>query len=96
MPTFVALHNQYEAAGFSVIGIAINDTAQKVRSYASEQELNFPLLMGDDEVREDYGNVTAIPTSFVIDKQGMVRYTYVGTPSDLLVFQQHVEELLAE
>ena len=96
MPTFVALQGQYEGDGFSVIGIVINDTAEKVRSYSTEQELNFPLLMGDDEVREDYGNVTAIPTSFVIDKKGIVRYTYVGTPDDLLVFQQHVEELLVE
>jgi peroxiredoxin/outer membrane lipoprotein-sorting protein len=96
MPTYVALQNQYEAEGFSVIGIAIDDTADKVRSYATEQELNFPLLMGDDEVRQSYGNIQAIPTSFVIDKKGIVRYTYVGTPADMLVFQRHVEELLAE
>ncbi len=96
MPTFFALQNQYEDDGFSVIGIAINDTAEKVRSYAEKEELNFPLLMGDDRVQKDYGNVTAIPTSFVIDKQGIVRYAYVGTPPDMLDFQKHVEELLAE
>ena len=96
MPTFFALQNQYEDDGFSVIGIAINDTAEKVRSYAEKEELNFPLLMGDDRVQKDYGNVTAIPTSFVIDKQEIVRYAYVGTPPEMLDFQRHVEELLAE
>ena len=96
MPTFVVLQDQYEADGFSVIGIAIRDTAEEVREYASNEELNFPLLMADDKVGEDYGHIWAIPTTFVIDKQGMVRYTYVGSPPDLLVFQQHVEELLTE
>ena len=96
MPTFVALQDQYDADGFSVIGLTIRDTVEKVRAYASDEELNFPLLMADDKVRKDYGNVSALPTTFVIDKQGIVRYTYVGSPHDLLVFQQHVEELLAE
>ena len=96
MPTFVALQDQYDADGFSVIGLTIRDTVEKVRAYASDEELNFPLLMADDKVRKDYGNVSVLPTTFVIDKQGIVRYTYVGSPHDLLVFQQHVEELLAE
>ena len=96
MPTFVFLQDQYEADGFSVIGIAIRDTAEEVREYASDEELNFPLLMADDKVGEDYGHIWAIPTTFVIDRQGVVRYTYVGSPPDLLVFQQHVEELLTE
>ena len=96
MPTFVLLQDQYEADGFSVIGIAVRDTAGKVREYASDEELNFPLLMADDKVGKDYGDIRAIPTTFVIDRQGTVRYTYVGSPPDLLVFQQHVEELLTE
>ena len=96
MPTFVFLQDQYEADGFSVIRIAIRDTAEKVREYASDEELNFPLLMADDKVGKDYGEIWAIPTTFVIDKQGIVRYAYVGNPPDLLLFQQHVEELLTE
>ena len=52
-------------------------------------------VMGDDRVQKDYGNMSAIPTTFVIDKQGIVRYAYVGTPPDMLDFQRHVEELLA-
>ena len=37
MPTLVALQKQYEADVFSVIGIAITDTAEKVRSFASDE-----------------------------------------------------------
>ena len=64
MPTFVVLQDQYEADGFSVIGIAVRDTAEKVREYASDEELNFPLLMADDKVGKDYGNVSGNPDDF--------------------------------
>ena len=52
--------------------------------------------MGNDAVKKDYGNVSAIPTTFVVDKKGVVRHVYVGTRYDPLVLQQHVEELMVE
>ena len=96
LPTFVALQSQYADQGFSLIGLSVDDSADQVRPFAQEHHLNFPLLMADAKVREAYGNISAIPTTFVIDKKGIVRYTHVGSPEDLLIFQRQVEELLAE
>ena len=79
-----------------MIGISTDRKRDVVRSFATENKINYPLLMADEKVREDYGDISAIPTTFVIDKKGIVRYTYVGVPSDKLIFQQKVEELLAE
>jgi cytochrome c biogenesis protein CcmG/thiol:disulfide interchange protein DsbE len=96
MPTFAALHRQYKDKGFNIIAISTDDSADKVRRYADKEELNFPLLMADDKVKEDYGGISAIPTTFVVGRDGSVRYFYLGTPPDMLDFQKHVEELLAE
>jgi hypothetical protein len=37
-----------------------------------------------------------IPTFFLIDKKGTVRYTYKGMPPKRHLIQKNVEELLAE
>lgn len=81
---------------FSVIGLSTDEQAQTVRTFAEKNQINYPLLMADEQVRLDYGNITALPTTFLIDKQGVVRYTHLGTPPDMLVFQKQVEELLGE
>jgi len=96
MPVFVALDNKYQDDELKLIGIAVSDTESEVRSYASREQINFPLVMGDEKVRHAYGDVSAIPQTFLIDKKGVIRYVEIGSPADPLVFQQRVEELLAE
>ena len=98
MPVFVALDNQYPDDELKLIGIAVNDTESKVRSYAIREEISFSMAMamGNSQVKADYGGVNAIPQTFLIDKKGIVRYVEIGSPADMLMFQQRVEELLAE
>jgi peroxiredoxin len=96
IPTFVALQSQYSEQGFSVIGISTDSAVETVRAFAPEHQINYPLLMADGRVQQDYGNIAAIPTTFAIDRQGIIRQVYVGTPEDMLVFQRDLEALLAE
>jgi len=96
IPGFIALQSQYAAKGFSMIGISTDRGAAVVTAFAKEWKIPYPLLMAGEKVQQDYGEIAAIPTTFVVDKKGIIRYTSVGVPSDRLVFQRHVEELLAE
>jgi hypothetical protein len=92
----VALQSQYAAQGFSVIGLAVDDTVEKVRSYAQQSQITYPVAMADAQVTSDYGNIVAVPTAFVVDRRGIVRYTHLGVPPDRLSYQKQIEELLAE
>ncbi|MFH2052620.1 MAG: redoxin domain-containing protein [bacterium] len=96
MPTFVALHRQYQSQGFSVIGVVVDDTAAKVRTYATANGIDFPLATADAAVKAAYGNISAIPVTVIIDRKGVVRYAHMGVPEDQLVYQKLVEELLGE
>jgi peroxiredoxin len=51
--------------------------------------------MGDADVVQKYGNIEAIPTTFMIDKKGMIRAQYVGFQPDN-VFRNEIKKLLAE
>jgi len=48
-----------------------------VRPFLADMGYQFNVLFGDKEITEKYG-VTGIPTLFVIDKTGVIRYRHIG------------------
>ena len=95
-PTFITLDEQYGEDEFKIIGLAVNDTESKVRSYAEKQGIQFSLAMVSDDVQNDYGGIMGLPTHFLIDKQGIIRHVWMGGPNDLRTFQERIDNLLAE
>ncbi|MBI5041621.1 MAG: protein disulfide oxidoreductase [Gammaproteobacteria bacterium] len=67
------------ARDWTVIGIALEDTQPvALRAYMDKAGLNFPTLRdAQGEWAHAYG-VRAVPTTFVIDAAGHVRFTEVG------------------
>lgn len=96
MPTYTALQSLYTSRGFTMIGISVDEGPELVQDFAKDYQLNFPLLMADGKVQGRYGGIHTIPTTFVIDKKGIVRYQYTGSPPGKLTFQKNIEELLGE
>ena len=72
------------AKDYSVISIAIQSgDDDKVKSYVRENKLSFPVI--NDEFGQfamDYG-VRGVPSSFVIDKDGVIRAVEVGYTSEI-------------
>jgi len=96
IPDLVALHRMYRSQGFSVIGVVLSSgSPQSVKKFAKTYNINYPILMGDSKVVKRYGNFQAIPTSFLIDRKGIIRRHYLGarTQKD---FEEDILELLSE
>ncbi len=73
MPWFVELQKQYGKDGLVVIGVAMDDSEpQKISQFAHEMGLNYPVLLGTDQVSDEYGNVQYLPTTFYIDRNGKI------------------------
>lgn len=73
MPWFVDLQKRYGNDGLVILGIAMDDTeTPKIAQFASEMGVNYPVLLGTDQVSEEYGNVQFLPTSFYIDRKGKI------------------------
>jgi cytochrome c biogenesis protein CcmG/thiol:disulfide interchange protein DsbE len=79
IPDLAAVHQRYQAQGFQVIGVAIDrEGPEVVRTFAREHQIPYPLVMGDDGLIAGYGGIRAVPTSFLIDRQGRLAKKYVG------------------
>ena len=75
IPLFIGLQKQYGGNGLQFLGVAI-DRREDVASYYARIGMNYPTLIGDDEVIEimrGYGNrMGSLPYSVVIDRDGQV------------------------
>lgn len=94
IPWFIEFQKTYKDRGFTVIGIAVDDEGWEiVKPYLATKQVNYPVVVGDEMVNTKYGGVEALPTTFVIDKDGKIANTHVGLVSRK-EYESDIEQLL--
>jgi len=79
IPDFVAFYNENRAKGLEIVGVSVDEkTAQQVKPFVDQNKMGYPVAMVTEKILRDYGPIQAIPTTFVIDKKGIVRYAQEG------------------
>ena len=92
IPDFIDLQKEYGSQGVQVVGIAL-DEPDKVQAFARQNGMNYPVLLGSDEISMRYGGIEGIPTTFVIDKSGKIVNRFEGfRPRQ--VFETEIKKLL--
>jgi len=98
MPAIQAVHQAYQQQGLVVL--AVNSTFQDDRrsalDFAGQNGLSFPILFDEQGAVTRLYQVRALPTTFFIDRQGVIRYTDVGGPLPEALLRVRLGELLAE
>jgi len=78
MPSMSALYRKYEGKGLQVVAVSVDRDAGDLAAFAREYDLPFTVLHdADSAISHSYG-VYRYPESFLIDRQGYVRYHLVG------------------
>lgn len=94
IPHFISLYSQYKGQGLEIVGVALDKGGVRdVMPFSEEQGINYPILIGTQEVTEDYGGIRGIPTTFVIDREGNIVERYEGY-RDKEVFESVIKKLL--
>jgi cytochrome c biogenesis protein CcmG/thiol:disulfide interchange protein DsbE len=89
IPDLSRLHTKYKDRDFMVLGISLDEIdPDQIRKFAKNYKISYPVLHGPrselGEIAKSYGGIQAIPTSFLIDKQGNIRARYIGARSELM------------
>jgi peroxiredoxin len=73
MPWFVDLQKQYGRDGLVILGVAMDDAEPAtIAKFAQELGVNYTVLLGNDKVSDDYGDVQYLPTTFFIGRNGAI------------------------
>lgn len=78
IPHFVELQNKYGPSGLQVIGVSMDDGPDPVRTFNQQFHMNYPVVMGNAEIGEQYGGVLGLPIAFVLDRDGRIRHKHIG------------------
>lgn len=95
MPHLKDLSEVY-AGQIVVIAIAIGQEGEgKVREVVERQNLTFPVALFEPQegVTAAFGEISALPTTFLLDQDGVIRHRWVGAQSPA-TYEKAVRELL--
>jgi len=95
MPELQAYSRNHAQDGFLVIGINAEENAEQVTPFLEKMDLTFPIWIDEDKQVYRAFNSNHLPSSFVIDRTGMVRLAWYG-PVSLEVMETFVTPLLRE
>lgn len=75
-PGFVKLQEEF-AGEVQFLGLSTDESEADVRAFATEYEINYPLLVGPNRAGDGY-RVPVLPTTLLIDREGRVRFRHEG------------------
>ena len=97
IPAMNKIHEDYKAAGnLAVVGLSVDRmTPGALTDAARSLGIAYPVVLADESLQQQFGEIRAVPTKFLIDKAGRVRKTFVGVvPPDEI--RRQITALLAE
>jgi peroxiredoxin len=81
IPELVETYAKYKDQGVMVLGISLDDTAEMLREYAPKKQMNYPILLMQDDFDEAYGPIFGVPVTFFIGRDGRISRRHFGPVS---------------
>ncbi len=79
IPGFIDTYKSLHAKGVEVIGVSLDEGGwDVVQPYVNRSNIPYPVVIGDQSLSEAYGGIEAIPTTFIINKEGNIVGKHVG------------------
>jgi peroxiredoxin len=96
-PKLQDLNTKYGASGLKILGISEDDEKGEIPSFASSLGAKFTLGWDQDKSIARSYKPSTMPSSFLIDKNGVIRYAHVGYhDGEELEVEKEIKELLAQ
>jgi peroxiredoxin len=97
MPILDQIHKKYSPLGFHVLGVNIDSDSSKAVEYLSSISIDFPVLYDSKNTVSELYNVSAMPSTAIIDRDGYVRYVHEGyVPGDEKIYHEKIKALMRE
>ena len=88
LPDIVRLREKHADKGFEVIGISLErppasgTKEENLATFAERYGLEYPLVLANEEISRQYGGIQAVPTTFIVNREGKVVNMLVGGMSE--------------
>jgi len=76
IPSLIQLQAKYP--NVQVIGISVDQDKDKVKSFITSKGINYPVGYANTKLLKEFGNVSTIPTTYILDKNFKIVDTAIG------------------
>ena len=97
MPGYQKLLDRYGSRGFAVLGLktTMMMDSEDPMQFAREARVHYPLAIAAPQATQALGGILGLPTTFLHDRQGILRYKVIGFEYTNVIEAQ-LEPLLAQ
>src|SRR6202161_3072989 len=88
IPWMIGFQQKYADKGFTILGVAMDEEGKRVvQPYVQKTQfdvdahsatMNYPIVLGNDELAEKFGGLIGFPTTIVISRDGKIQKRYIG------------------
>jgi cytochrome c biogenesis protein CcmG/thiol:disulfide interchange protein DsbE len=96
MPAIQRVYEQYRDQGFVVLAVNLQEQDAHVAAFVDQLELTFPILMDRDGDIFDRYRIMALPSTFFVDRAGVIQDLAVGGLLSQAFIESQVVPLLAQ
>lgn len=97
MPSMTRLKNQFSDQKFEILAVNLAEQVQDFEPFLKDNPVNFPVLLDPQGQAIKDWRIMAYPTTYLIDKQGQIRYAlFGGTEWDQPHHVERIQQLLNE
>ena len=96
IPHLNDLYRDFRSKGVEVLGISMDSAdPEHVLRFTRQHRIKYPVVVGAPSVGDDFGGVRAIPTTFIVDREGEIVKRYDGyRPAYMKDTRRTIEEIL--
>jgi peroxiredoxin len=95
IPSFIEVEKQYAGEGLTIVGVSMDDDGWKsVRPWIREKRVNYPIVIGNNDLGQEYGLV-GMPLTVLVDREGRIASSHAGVV-DRSIFEQQIKTLLRQ
>jgi DsbE subfamily thiol:disulfide oxidoreductase len=92
-PQLNALYKEYRGQGLEIVSVSLDRSPEKVRKYLRKMPAGFTVLHDSKKEATDSYGVYSLPTSFLIDRKGIIKQKVIG-PNWTGMKKKFIEELI--
>jgi thiol-disulfide isomerase/thioredoxin len=97
MPLLEQLQKKYTPLGFTMVGVNVEEDTRLMDTFLKDVPVSFPILLDPANSVSKLYNVSAMPSTVIVDRKGNVRFVHQGyQPGDEGKYQDLIRQLIRE
>lgn len=96
IPWYMEFETKYAKKGLATIGVSMDDDGWKsVKPFLQQHKINYPIVIGTQDIANEYGGLPSLPMTLLIDRSGKVAESHPGMVNKE-EFENKIKQLLEQ